>query len=277
MDAALRKRLSSAALFLPIVAVLAWLGPWTFAALLTVIVVAGGWELSGLLRRLGWRAPRFLPFAAAVLFVASLAGWFGPTLLPVTVLVWGIPLLWLFRPGTPPSVRRGGEAWSIHLLAAAYLGLLLAFLARLEAGPWSPELLRNQGSRRVFYALFVTWACDTGAYVVGRLWGRRLLWPSVSPKKTWEGAFGGFVWAVAAGAFLAPPFAGCGRMTGLLLGALAGVLAQFGDLIESRLKRKAEVKDSGTLIPGHGGLLDRLDSLLFAAPLFYYGLNSLSR
>jgi phosphatidate cytidylyltransferase len=277
MDPALRKRFASAALSLPIVALLVWLGPWSFAGLLAVIAGLGGWELCRLLQRLGWSAPPFLPAAAILLFVASLVGWLGPTLLPLAIAVWGFSLIWLFHPGVPQTVRRGLSAWVVHLLGALYVGLLLAFLARLEAGPWNPEILRNQGSRRVFYALLVTWACDTGAYASGRLWGKHPLWPDVSPKKTWEGALGGFVWAVAAGALLAPSLAQCARPAGALLGASAGVLAQLGDLLESRVKRKARVKDSGILIPGHGGLLDRLDSLLFVAPLFYYGLNGLSR
>ena len=276
----LRQRLLSAALLIPVVAALAWLGPWTFAAFLSLIAALGGWELAGLLDRLGWSAPPFLPGAAVALFAASLAGWLGAVLIPLSLLGWVIPLIWLFRPRVPAARSQGPMAWMVHALGATYLGLLLAFLARLEPGPWSAASApaASPGARWVFYALLVIWSCDTGAYALGYLFGRRKLWPEVSPKKTWEGALGGLLAASAAGALLAGPLAApLHPAQGLALGGLAVVAGQLGDLVESRLKRKAAVKDSGRIVPGHGGMLDRLDSVLFAAPFFYYGLSGLAR
>ncbi len=271
----LRQRLLSTAIYLPIVAALIWMGSWTFVLLLSLIVFASGIELYAILNRLGWSTPPFLPGAALALFAVSVAGWFGPFLPIALAIPWAFALLFLLRPRTPAGIATGPASWVVHLLGAAYLGILLGLLARVDA---NSSGFPDAGSRRVFYVLFVTFACDTGAYGFGNLFGRRKLWPSVSPGKTWEGAIGGLVAAVAVGAALAPWLSGGLRAPqGALLGLLTGIAAEVGDLIESRLKRKAAVKDSGHLIPGHGGLLDRLDSLLFSMPLFYYGLNGLVR
>jgi len=272
MNASLRQRLISAAVSLPVVLTLIFLGPVSFVILLGLLVVIGGWELAGLLRRMSWVAPPFLPGAALAFFILAVLGLLGPWQLPLAVLGWILPLLWLFYPVMPRRRTSGPAAWLVHLLGALYLGLLLAYLGRLQEVPGGLRGAGGSGVGRVLFMLLVTWACDTGAYVTGSLFGRRRLWPAVSPKKTWEGALGGLLLTALAATALARPLAGLDWRTGLLLGALAGVVAQLGDLIESRLKRKAEVKDSGSLLPGHGGILDRLDSLLLVAPLFYYGL-----
>lgn len=125
-----------------------------------------------------------------------------------------------------------------------------------------------------FLALFlavVTWTSDTGAYYVGTLWGKHLLLPSVSPKKTIEGVLGGLVLAVAAALLAHWWFASqLSPSDAVILGILLTVAGLFGDLFESVIKRRMGVKDSGGILPGHGGMLDRLDSLLFTAPTFYY-------
>ena len=123
----------------------------------------------------------------------------------------------------------------------------------------------------LLFALLTTFAVDTGAYLVGRAVGKHPLAPSISPNKTWEGSVGGFVSAVVVAVAL-------GQVLDLnidvwqqaVIGAAVGVVAQWGDLLESKLKRIADVKDAGSIIPGHGGLLDRLDSLLFTLPAVYY-------
>ena len=125
------------------------------------------------------------------------------------------------------------------------------------------------GLQWLLFALLTTFATDTGAYFVGRSMGSHRMAPSISPGKTWEGAVGGFMSAVAAGAGLAalvglPLWAALGTAAGV------GIVAQIGDLLESSLKRAAGAKDAGGLLPGHGGLLDRLDSLVFTIPLVYY-------
>jgi len=154
---------------------------------------------------------------------------------------------------------------ALLLLGVLYVGLLLGHFILTRALP--------SGEWLIFFVISVTWAGDTGAFYAGRTFGRRKLAPRISPNKTVEGLVGGLALSVLA-AFIArywfvPSFspADCVAL-GLLL-SLAGML---GDLTESAFKRSAGVKDSGSLIPGHGGMLDRIDSLLFAAPTFYYYL-----
>lgn len=126
------------------------------------------------------------------------------------------------------------------------------------------------GANLVLSLFIITWSGDTGAYVVGKLFGRRLL-TKISPKKTVEGSFGGLIFsmllAVTCKYFLLPELS---VKNAIWLGALIGIMGQIGDLAESLLKRSANVKDSGSILPGHGGMLDRLDSLLFGAPAMYY-------
>ncbi|HLF05275.1 MAG TPA: phosphatidate cytidylyltransferase, partial [Dehalococcoidia bacterium] len=127
------------------------------------------------------------------------------------------------------------------------------------------------GRSWLLFALLVTFATDTGAFFVGRAVGRHRMAPGISPGKTWEGAAGGFLLAVLAALALAQ-FLELGLafwQTGVI-GAAVGVVAQGGDLLESKLKRLSQVKDSGSIIPGHGGILDRLDSLVAAVPTVYY-------
>ena len=274
MTPQLRDRVLSAGLLLPLVVALVWLGPWTYLILLSGVAILGGWELASILRQLGWTAPRLLPWLSALALIAAL--WLGTrTVVTVlTALAWVASTLWLFWPYVPPGRKSKLLSWLLHLGGACFLGLFLACFGRLVTGPWPGDSGEGTGQLRVLYALAVVWAGDTGAYLVGSLWGRRPLWPAVSPKKTWEGAIGGTLSSVLAAVALAGPLLGEVRLfDAALLGLGATVAGQIGDLFESRLKRKAGMKDSGALLPGHGGILDRLDSLLFAAPVFCYGLK----
>jgi phosphatidate cytidylyltransferase len=128
----------------------------------------------------------------------------------------------------------------------------------------------SQGRLLVALALVGTWVSDAGAYSCGRLAGRHLLAPDLSPKKTVEGAAGGLVLTVVVVGAGAPHFLDLSTAQAVLAGAVISVFGQAGDLFESALKRTLEVKDLGRLLPGHGGMLDRVDSLLFAAPALYY-------
>ena len=162
--------------------------------------------------------------------------------------------------GRGPVVRDGAFA----LAGAAYVVLPFAALIALRSD--------DAGLQWAALAFLLAFATDTSAYAVGRAAGRRKLAPSVSPGKTWEGAIGGLVGAAAAAVALVALLDGIETLllpaVGLGLGV--GVVAQAGDLLESKVKRLADAKDSGRLIPGHGGLLDRLDSLLPVFPLVYY-------
>jgi phosphatidate cytidylyltransferase len=151
-----------------------------------------------------------------------------------------------------------------------YVGLTLSYLVLIRLMP--------EGEFLLIFLLLVTWAADTGAYYVGTLYGRRLLAPSISPKKTFEGLVGGFIGATII-AFIArwtfmPEFSSLETVVLALFLTVAGL---WGDLVESAIKRSVGVKDSGGLLPGHGGMLDRLDSLLFSAPAFYYYVTFMGR
>ena len=161
----------------------------------------------------------------------------------------------------------GFAAWSSTAFGALYLGLLgaVAILTTLWTGGPAEEGLWPE-RRWILVLLAGVWSFDTGAYLVGRAIGRRPFLPWISPKKTLEGVLGGLVVATG-GVAVVLAISGASPLEALVLGPLLGIVAQSGDLAESLLKRAAGAKDSGTLIPGHGGILDRVDSILFAAPV----------
>ena len=161
----------------------------------------------------------------------------------------------------------GLATWAYGVGGPLYVGFLLGHVLMLREMDGSDHLGRDW----VLFVLIVTFATDTGAFFTGRAVGRHPMAPSISPGKTWEGAFGGFAWAVgiavALGVLLelSVPLWGAA-----VVGVAAGILGQAGDLAESRLKRAGGVKDAGSILPGHGGILDRLDSLVFTFPAAYY-------
>lgn len=161
----------------------------------------------------------------------------------------------------------GFGAWSSTAFAALYVGLLgsVAVLATLWTGPATDGAFWPE-RRWILVLLAGVWSFDTGAYLVGRAIGRRPFLPWISPKKTLEGVIGGLAVATFVVAVVLA-ISGSSPLEALLLGPLLGIVAQSGDLAESLLKRAAGAKDSGTLLPGHGGILDRVDSILFAAPV----------
>jgi phosphatidate cytidylyltransferase len=254
-------RIVTAVLLLPAVLALLVLGGWWAAALVAVASGACALEYELITERRFGPAQAFavlgaglIPLAAAARpnDFAAVAGW----------ILWGVfvaasveALLAADREHAP---RRTAHA----VTGCLYGGLGLGPIAALRVGP--------SGLQWVISALVITWANDTCAYFAGRLLGRHKLHPAVSPNKTWEGFAGGAVGSVGGMfiarwvAFPALTFADC-----LALGLLGAVLGPLGDLCESMLKRAHGVKDSGTLIPGHGGLLDRVDALLFNAPAVY--------
>jgi phosphatidate cytidylyltransferase len=168
----------------------------------------------------------------------------------------------------PPLLRPGRiESAGLRLMTAVggpyYVGALLAPLVLLrqeggKAGPWW-----------IFMVLAVAWLGDTGAYFTGRAFGKKKLYPRVSPNKTWAGLYGAVGFGGLAALLVSFLIPSLPALHAVALGLVAGLLGQLGDLTESLLKRSAGVKDSGALIPGHGGLFDRIDALLFVAPVVY--------
>jgi phosphatidate cytidylyltransferase len=157
-----------------------------------------------------------------------------------------------------------------------YVGWLGAHLMMLrEMGPilGAPRPYA-EGFDYVVFALVVTWGTDTAAYVVGSRWGKRALAPRISPRKSVEGAIAGLIGGTVCGLLVTQlPHHALTLVQALWVGALASVAGQFGDLVESLIKRDTHIKDSSRTLPGHGGMLDRLDSVLFAVPVTYYALR----
>jgi phosphatidate cytidylyltransferase len=172
--------------------------------------------------------------------------------------VTGAALALILRPDSRLANSLGG--W--WLTAALYVGVLGAHLVLLRLEP--------EGQRWLVVLLAATFASDTGAYAIGRLFGRHLFVPSISPKKTWEGAFGGLFIGAAGGVGAVLALDLSLDMPGLILVALLPIAAIGGDLLESALKRRMDVKDMSGLLPGHGGLLDRLDSILVVGLCLYW-------
>jgi phosphatidate cytidylyltransferase len=205
--------------------------------------------------RAGVRAALFL--AGGSIFVASVWGLPGASAVAVVAAVLGLLVYAMVR------VRDVGAAWaeaSRLVLGAVYVPLLLPYIPALRAF--------EDGLGWIFLLLAATWLGDTGGYLAGRAFGRHKLFERVSPKKTWEGVAGGVVLA-AAGACVVKAIGlpGVGWGHAIALGVVLDAAGVLGDLAESMLKRSFGVKDSGTIMPGHGGMLDRVDSLLFSAPV----------
>ncbi|MEX2584406.1 MAG: phosphatidate cytidylyltransferase [Gemmatimonadota bacterium] len=272
-------RVIVALIAIPIGAALVVVGGWALAVLLGGIAVAAALEFYRLAQQKGIEPFRFLGGVVAALFIAlaAVAPESGPeaagfsTLLVCAIIGSGIVAIWTRGVAGQPIL-----AFSTTLAGAAYTGALLSFALFLRHIPGNTGAWH--GTALLFAPVLLTWASDTAAYFVGRRFGKRKLIPSVSPGKTVEGAIGALVGAFLVGVAytfvlqLFPTYR-LSLWQGALLGVLVSVAAQVGDLAESLFKRDAGVKDSGTLLPGHGGALDRFDSLLFTLPLGYYFLR----
>jgi phosphatidate cytidylyltransferase len=282
----LGKRLLVAAVALPPVLALAYLGgPWLLALLVVASVVALA-ELAGILTKAG--LPGFWPaaYVAGCLLVLDRAypalglGWATLALLVVAGLARALVHQPTDSAGKPlPSAAVAG--WAATIAAPVYVGLPLGLAYSLRllddglAATSVAGLDLTRGQLWLALALALDFACDSAAYLFGRAFGRRLLFPRISPKKTVEGTAAGVV-AAALVALLLAPLLGLAPGWALAIGLLGGAGAVLGDLAESLLKRAAGVKDSGWIFPGHGGLLDRLDSLLFVFVVVYL-VESLAR
>jgi phosphatidate cytidylyltransferase len=266
--ASLVKRALSVLILLPVFLAIVLAGPaWLFAATVVAVGAAAQWEFTGMYARAGIRTRRIAGLLGGILVTASFAlSSSGPPFdeggvtLALTAVVLVLMALALWRqPGEP-------VAWApvaVTVLGIVYVNWLLGY------GVWLREL--PFGREWLLLLVWVTWLGETAAYLVGSSVGRHPLAPTISPKKTIEGGVAQVVASLLA-AVTAPVwfFGALPLHRALIVGALLGVVGQVGDLVESALKRGAGTKDTGHLIPGHGGLLDRIDSLLFNTPVIFY-------
>ncbi len=261
---ALLKRVLSTMVLLPVFLWIVMAGPvWLFGTTIVLLGALGQWEFTGMFERAGVRTFRALGLVGGVVVTASFA-------LPVSERVAFTAVLLVVLATT--VWRRSGDRidWrpaAITVLGICYVNWLFGY------GFWLRDL--ELGKEWVLLLVWVTWLGETAAYLVGTAVGRHALAPTISPKKTVEGALAQLVVSVlAALAAQAWFFHGLATRDAVVVGVLLGVVGQVGDLVQSALKRSVGTKDTGRLIPGHGGMLDRIDSLLFNTPvLFYYAAH----
>ena len=270
----LRQRVISAAVLIPAIISAIWFAPyWLFTLLFGSVILLAVYEFYKVVKYTDVR-----PFVAIGLIITAIfityayfsshPGLTGSVnILPllgaaVSLTAYIVFFLHRFkeRPGVATVMR-----WLWTVVGIIYVGWLGSHFVLLRGvDGW------DMGRRWVLLALFATFAADTLAYFVGRAWGKHKMAPSISPGKTWEGAAGGFAGGLGATVLLAYILGIDIGWKLILLGCLIPVFAVLGDLFESKFKRSTGVKDAGSIIPGHGGILDRLDSILFVVVVVYY-------
>ena len=274
------RRVAVAVIGIPIASLFVYVGDLPLAMFLAALAALGAWELFRMARLRDVRAfdAIGMTLAAGIPLATHLVriGWIDRPLAAAGVVL--IAILGLAVWGRT-SEERPLESVAVTIFGAFYCGGTLAFGYALRHHPW--VVGSTAGTLLLLYPLTITWATDIGAYFIGRRFGVRKLLPSVSPGKTVAGGIGGLAAAVIAGmlynSLVLRPNAqvALAPWTAAAFAVLASIAAQVGDLAESLLKREAGVKDSSHLLPGHGGLLDRLDSVYFVLPVSYLLLGRL--
>jgi phosphatidate cytidylyltransferase len=294
------KRVLTAAVLVPVVLLILFKAPlWLFALAVGLIVLLATHEYLGIMSAYGIEPLRGPAYALAlIVIVGTFCGiqeniWLSEPFLQLPWLfrAWNILLVLPLVFGIAIVFRRNMRG-ALPAAAGATFGVLYLAVTMALLIPLRGDSVQNV---LIFFILLSVWSGDVAAYYVGRAIGRHKLAPIVSPNKTWEGAVASVMASIAASwvifHFQAPlrglfelqrdrfytPLSGATEYVSLLhilaIGILTNIAAQFGDLFESALKRGAGVKDSGTLLPGHGGILDRIDALLFAIPVVWYYAN----
>ncbi|QBQ42923.1 phosphatidate cytidylyltransferase [Sphingobacterium psychroaquaticum] len=243
------------------------LGPYSFVPFFSLIGLLSVWEFYRIVARSDVQPMRILGVGFAFIVLAVVATYvlgIAPALVLLVSIVpfFSVYILALFRKTVNPI-----NDISYTLMGVIYAGVPFAFFIALGFldGTFNPYIPLG--------FLILLWTNDTGAYLSGRSFGRTKLFERISPNKTWEGFVGGVVLAAVVGLNLAQYFDGLTRWQWVVMALIIGVFGTLGDLVESMLKRNVGVKDSGSILPGHGGFLDRFDGLLVAAPLVYLFLK----
>ena len=257
----LLKRVVTSILLLGILLLVLWANSFfpAFTIAAAICALLGGWEFYRMVSTSNQGRPAlWLGLVLILLFIiAPLLKWDNNILFTMSVI---LPLLWVM---IRHNRKDAFSSWAFTLAGVMYLGWL--------ASRYTALIQLDDGYKWVVLALFCAFASDTTAYFIGRWIGKHKMTPSISPAKTWEGAFGGLVGAVVIGSFaiwvLKLPLS---LWQAIVLSAITGIFAQIGDLVESLFKRNMGAKDSGRALPGHGGMLDRIDSIIFAGLVVHY-------
>lgn len=264
----LSTRVKAAFVFVPLVLILIYVGGWIFYCFIALVLLLAAWEFSHLFEQFSTKPCYPLICSGILLFV--LQRWFLAEasvgiLLSLFMFIAILVVLVQYEMGVEDAALR----FTISLGGVFYLGWVGSFFISLRSLP--------DGLGWTLTALPITWLADSGAYFVGRWLGKRPMSPKLSPNKTWAGFVGGILWGTASGILLVllwrsvrflPP--GTRLWQGAVMGLVLAALTPMGDLIISLIKRSAGVKDTGSLIPGHGGILDRIDTWIWGAMLGYY-------
>lgn len=257
----LRRRVLSGFVFGLLTLLVVYLGGLPFLAATLAVAILAGHEYQQMVVRGGYRSFYVLQLGLTA-FVLLGTVWLAPE-----AILGGLSLILISSLAWQVGRRHEREQpfidWTLSLAGALYVGWLFSHFVMLRglAG----------GLGWVLLALFSTWICDSFAYLFGKVWGKHSFFPQVSPRKTWEGALAGWVGGTGT-SLLVGWILGLSILQALTLGLAISLAATFGDLAESMIKRQMGVKDSGSLLPGHGGILDRMDSLLFVVVVVYYFL-----
>lgn len=253
-------RILSAFVVLGLVIGLVLVGTWGVYALVILLGGLALYEFNGLSDRMGSRAPAWLlfPLGAFFAFSGTVLKHIDVTLVLSLALVGGLAAF-LFVPGRRPGLGR----WAMGMAGALYIGMPFNYYLLLYTS-------KPNGLVWTLFTIFAVVVSDAAALLIGSRIGRHPFFPSISPNKTLEGAIAGVVGSIGVMLIGVSLVLGVSPVHAVVLGLLIGTSAEVGDLVESQMKRIAEVKDSGHLIPGHGGVLDRLDSILFPPILVYF-------
>jgi phosphatidate cytidylyltransferase len=271
MKSNLLARVLIAFIFGPLIIYVTLVGRIPFLVLVELLIVLGLWEFSYLAKAKNLNLSKWILLPLGVFLPLCVYYW-GQASFVIFLLgaVYLTALVFILRGRTEGTTS--GLSWS--LFALFYVGGLFSFLILLRELPLTVGVDYKLGGLWIVYLLICIWSCDTFAYFIGAPLGRHKLSPAVSPNKTVEGFVGGILGAVAAAFLFRYVFFTSADLKHLLvISILVGLVGQMGDLAESLLKRDAKLKDISNIIPGHGGILDRFDSLLFVSPVVYYYLK----
>ena len=263
----LRQRVISAAVLIPAIICAIWLAPyWLFTLLFGSVILLGVYEFFKIVRCIDVQPFVEIGLIVTAIFITYAYFSSGVNILPllgaaVSLTAYIVYFLHRFR-GRPSATAVMRWLWTVA--GIIYVGWLGTHFILLRGVDYIPDI----GWKWVMLALFATFAADTLAYFIGRAFGKHKMAPSISPGKTWEGAAGGFLGGLGATVLLA--YILKIDIDWKLLGCLIPIFSILGDLFESKFKRSTGVKDAGSIIPGHGGILDRLDSILFVVVVVYY-------
>ncbi|KPL04267.1 MAG: hypothetical protein AMJ90_01400 [candidate division Zixibacteria bacterium SM23_73_2] len=264
-------RVLVAVIFVPLLLGLSFLGEFYFFIFIQVLIALGLLEFSNMAKKMGAEIPDVLFLGTGLIIGVVCFFWGDKYVLGLLFLSFLMVCIYQFF---KEGVEKVGKNVAFFICGTVYVPIFFSFLLLIRQLPLSLGIDYKIGGFWVIFILICVWLCDTLAYFVGLSFGKHKLLPRVSPKKSLEGAFGGMLGAVLGGVlsfYLILNFVPFFHL--LIMSLIIAVFGQIGDLVESSFKRGAKIKESSFILPGHGGILDRFDSLLFVSPLVYYYLK----